>query len=154
MKDTLIEIKNNLQGNNSRADDAKNQINDLEHKEAKNNQLEQEEKRIHIAMVACGGVNPASKGLQYVEYSLPSTKRLDVEMDQGLPRSLIAVGLGVAAFAFAGHCVFQIWKPLEQLITETAQISSLSLSFYYKGGFEQTMSRREAKSYFGYKPIC
>ena len=74
----------------------------MEHKEAKNNQLEQEEKRIHIAMVACGGVNPASKGLQYVEYSLPSTKRLDVEMDQGLPRSLIAVGLGVAAFAFAG----------------------------------------------------
>ena len=36
--DTLIEIKNNLQGNNSRVDEAKNQINDLEHKEAKNNQ--------------------------------------------------------------------------------------------------------------------
>ena len=29
---TLIEIKNNLQGNNSRMDEAKNQINDLEHK--------------------------------------------------------------------------------------------------------------------------
>ena len=36
MKDTLIEIKNNLQGNNSRVDEAENQINDLEHKEAKN----------------------------------------------------------------------------------------------------------------------
>ena len=35
MKDTLIEIKNNLQGNNSRVDEAENQINDLEHKEAK-----------------------------------------------------------------------------------------------------------------------
>ena len=35
MKDTLIETKNNLQGNNSRVDEAKNQINDLEHKEAK-----------------------------------------------------------------------------------------------------------------------
>ena len=47
MKNTLIEIKNNLQGNNSRVDEAKNQINDLEHKEAKNNQSEQqEEKRI------------------------------------------------------------------------------------------------------------
>ena len=46
MKDTLIETKNNLQGNNSRVDEAKNQINDLEHKEAKNNQSEQEEKRI------------------------------------------------------------------------------------------------------------
>ena len=41
MKDTLIEIKNNLQGNHSRVDEAKNQINDLEHKEAKNNQSEQ-----------------------------------------------------------------------------------------------------------------
>ena len=28
MKDTLIEIKNNLQRNNSRVDEAKNQIND------------------------------------------------------------------------------------------------------------------------------
>ena len=46
MKDTLIEIKNNLQGN-SRVGEAKNQINDLEHKETKNNQSEQqEEKRI------------------------------------------------------------------------------------------------------------
>ena len=47
MKDTLIEIKNNLQGNNSRVDEAKNPINDLEHKEAKNNKSEQQEaKRI------------------------------------------------------------------------------------------------------------
>ena len=35
MKDTLVEIKNNLQGNNSRVDEAENQINDLEHKESK-----------------------------------------------------------------------------------------------------------------------
>ena len=41
---TLIEIKNNLQGNNSRMDEAKNQVNDLEQKEAKNNHTEQEEK--------------------------------------------------------------------------------------------------------------
>ena len=38
MKDTLIEIKNNLQGNNSRVNAAVNQINDLEHKEPKDNQ--------------------------------------------------------------------------------------------------------------------
>ena len=44
MKDTLTEIKNNLQGNNSRVDAAENQINDLEHKEAKNNQSEQEKR--------------------------------------------------------------------------------------------------------------
>ena len=35
IKKTLIEIKNNLQGNNSREDEAKKQINDLEHKEEK-----------------------------------------------------------------------------------------------------------------------
>ena len=35
MKDTLIEIKNNLQGNNSTEAEVNNQINDLEHKEAK-----------------------------------------------------------------------------------------------------------------------
>ena len=45
-KDILIEIKNNLQGNNSTVDEAKNQINDLQPKEAKNNHAEQEEKRI------------------------------------------------------------------------------------------------------------
>ena len=43
MNDTLTEIKNHLQGNNSRVDKAKNQINDLEHKEAKNNPSEGQE---------------------------------------------------------------------------------------------------------------
>ena len=45
MKDKLIEIKNNLQGNNSWVDEAKNQIKDLEHKEAKNNQSEQQQEK-------------------------------------------------------------------------------------------------------------
>ena len=44
-KGTLIEIRNNLQGNNSRVDKAKNQINDLEHKEEKDNHSEQEEEK-------------------------------------------------------------------------------------------------------------
>ena len=35
MKDTLIELKNNLQRNNSRMHKAENQMNDLEHKETK-----------------------------------------------------------------------------------------------------------------------
>ena len=35
MKDTLIEIKNNLQGNNRRFDEAENQINDLEQRKQK-----------------------------------------------------------------------------------------------------------------------
>ena len=46
-KDTLIEIKNNLQGDNGRVGEPQDQISNLEHKEAKNNQSEQqEEKRI------------------------------------------------------------------------------------------------------------
>ena len=45
MKDRLFEIKNNLQRNNSRVDEAKNQINDLKHKEEKNNQSEQQEEK-------------------------------------------------------------------------------------------------------------
>ena len=44
-KDTPIEIKNNLQGIYSRMDETKNQINNLELKEAKN-QSEEEEKQI------------------------------------------------------------------------------------------------------------
>ena len=46
MKDTLIEIKNNLQGNNSGVDEAENQINDLEHKAAKKQSKQQQEKKI------------------------------------------------------------------------------------------------------------
>ena len=41
MKDTLTEIKNNLQGINSRIDETENLISDLEYKEAKNTQSEQ-----------------------------------------------------------------------------------------------------------------
>ena len=35
MKDTLIEVRNHLQGNNSTVDEAENQISYLEYKEAK-----------------------------------------------------------------------------------------------------------------------
>ena len=42
---TLVKIKNNLQGNNCTVNEAENRINDLEYKEAKNNQSEQEEEK-------------------------------------------------------------------------------------------------------------
>ena len=52
MEYTLTEMKSNLQGINSRVDEAKNQIRDLEYKEAKNIQSEQqEEKRIQKVRV-------------------------------------------------------------------------------------------------------
>ena len=46
IKDTLTEMKNNLQGIKSGMDKTKNQSNDKEHKETKNNQSEQGKKRI------------------------------------------------------------------------------------------------------------
>ena len=46
MKDTLIKIKNNLQGNNRRVDEAENQINDLEHMVAKTRKKEFKKTRI------------------------------------------------------------------------------------------------------------
>ena len=45
MKDTLIKIKNNLQGINSTMDKDENQISSLEYKEAKNNQSKQKEEK-------------------------------------------------------------------------------------------------------------
>ena len=45
MKDTLTEMKNSLQGINSRKDEAKNQMNDLGYKEAKTTQQEQQEEK-------------------------------------------------------------------------------------------------------------
>ena len=38
-------IKKNLEGTNSEGDEAKNQINDLEHNKGKNNQSEQQEEK-------------------------------------------------------------------------------------------------------------
>uniref|UniRef100_F6YKU5 DnaJ heat shock protein family (Hsp40) member C15 n=1 Tax=Monodelphis domestica TaxID=13616 RepID=F6YKU5_MONDO len=99
------------------------------------------------------GAGPADENLRYAEYMSHAAKRPESDFDQGLARTLIAVGLGVAAFAFAGRYAFQIWKPLEQVITETAKkIQSPSLSSYYKGGFEQKMSRREASLILGISP--
>ena len=51
-KDTLIEIKNDLQGNNNRVDKTENEINDMEHKEAKttnqNNKKKKSKKKKRI----------------------------------------------------------------------------------------------------------
>ena len=51
MKVTLSETKKNLQGTNSGGDEAKNQINDLEHKEEENQSEEQEENRIFLKKI-------------------------------------------------------------------------------------------------------
>ncbi|XP_039376790.1 dnaJ homolog subfamily C member 15 isoform X1 [Mauremys reevesii] len=81
-------------------------------------------------------------------------RRGEPDMDRGLARTMMTVGLGVAAVAFAGRYAFQVWKPLEQVFTETAKkIATSSFSSYYKGGFEQKMSRREASLILGIRWI-
>ncbi|XP_035379776.1 dnaJ homolog subfamily C member 15 isoform X2 [Electrophorus electricus] len=48
---------------------------------------------------------------------------------------------------------FQLWKPLGQVITQTAKkFPSTAFSAYYKGGFEQKMTKREASLILGISP--
>ncbi|XP_062983488.1 dnaJ homolog subfamily C member 15 [Elgaria multicarinata webbii] len=96
----------------------------------------------------------SSESLRYAEYAARNSGGSNgPDINKGLARSIIAVGLGVAAVAFAGRYAFHLWKPLEQVITETARkISAANLSSYYKGGFEQKMNRREASLILGVSP--
>ncbi|XP_048396057.1 dnaJ homolog subfamily C member 15-like isoform X2 [Stegostoma tigrinum] len=65
-------------------------------------------------------------------------------------RTLIAVGLGIAAAAFAGRHAFRFWKPVQQIIVEMARtIPSPGFPTYYKGGFEAKMNKREANLILG-----
>ncbi|XP_069737126.1 dnaJ homolog subfamily C member 15 isoform X1 [Phaenicophaeus curvirostris] len=90
------------------------------------------------------------EGLRHAEYIRAPA---GAEPERGPAGTMIAVGLGIATVAFAGRYAFHLWKPLEQAITETAKrISTSSLSLYYKGGFEQKMSRREASLILGVSP--
>ncbi|XP_006639083.1 dnaJ homolog subfamily C member 15 [Lepisosteus oculatus] len=91
--------------------------------------------------------------LKYAEYSQKLNNRSDAEIDRKIGATLITVGLGVAAAAFAGRYTFHLWKPLGQVITETAKkMPASSFSSYYKGGFEQKMTRREASLILGVSP--
>ncbi|KAL7881759.1 hypothetical protein AOLI_G00086070 [Acnodon oligacanthus] len=91
--------------------------------------------------------------LRYAEYSPRSNTRSETDIDKRLGGTLIAVGLGVAAAGFAGRYAFHLWKPLGQAITETAKkFPSTAFSAYYKGGFEQKMTKREASLILGISP--
>ena len=73
MNDTLTEIKNHLQGNNSRVDKAKNQINGLEHKEAKRKKkIRMTKKRESKKSAASGTI---SRGPTFTSYECQREKR-------------------------------------------------------------------------------
>ncbi|KAM4608399.1 dnaJ homolog subfamily C member 15 [Polymixia lowei] len=104
-------------------------------------------------MVNSGGAADAADFMRYAEYTPRSNARSDTEIDRRLGGTLIAVGLGVAAAGFAGRYAFQLWKPLGQIFSETVKkMPSSVISSYYKGGFEQKMTKREASLILGISP--
>ncbi|XP_029967989.1 dnaJ homolog subfamily C member 15 [Salarias fasciatus] len=106
-------------------------------------------------MADAGGVT-ADGGdmMRYAEYCPKTNVRSDAEIDRRFGGALIAVGLGVAAAGFAGRYAFQLWKPLGQVFSDTVKkMPTSAFSAYYKGGFEQKMSRREASLILGISPV-
>ncbi|XP_064413805.1 dnaJ homolog subfamily C member 15 isoform X2 [Latimeria chalumnae] len=101
-------------------------------------------------MVVAGGME--LDALKHAEYTVKRSSS-EADIDKRIGGTLMVVGLGIAAAAFAGRYAFQLWKPLGQVITETAKkIPTASFSSYYRGGFEQKMTRREASLILGVSP--
>ncbi|XP_041700520.1 dnaJ homolog subfamily C member 15 [Coregonus clupeaformis] len=96
----------------------------------------------------------ANETMLYAEYNPQSNIRSETEIDKRLGGTLIAVGLGVAAAGFAGRYAFQLWKPLGQVLSQTAKKMPTSAfsSYHYKGGFDQKMTKREASLILGISP--
>ncbi|XP_058510781.1 dnaJ homolog subfamily C member 15 [Solea solea] len=91
--------------------------------------------------------------MRFAEYTPNSRAASDAAIDRRLGGTLIAVGLGVAAAGFAGRYAFQLWKPLGQVFSQTVKkMPSSAFSSYYKGGFDQKMSKREASLILGISP--
>ncbi|KAF4086963.1 hypothetical protein AMELA_G00090140 [Ameiurus melas] len=105
-------------------------------------------------MASTGGrVATDSDLLRYAEYTPRPNQRSEADIDKRVGSTLIAVGLGVAVAGLAGRYAFHLWKPLGQVITETAKkFPSSAFSAYYKGGFEQKMTKREASLVLGISP--
>uniref|UniRef100_A0A672YFL2 J domain-containing protein n=1 Tax=Sphaeramia orbicularis TaxID=375764 RepID=A0A672YFL2_9TELE len=92
-------------------------------------------------MAAAGGVTVEGGDLmRYAEYSPKTNVRSDAEID----RQLVSISRRYA---------FQLWKPLGQVFSEKVRkMPTLAFSAYYKGGFEQKMSKREACLVLGISP--
>uniref|UniRef100_A0A3B4CL89 J domain-containing protein n=1 Tax=Pygocentrus nattereri TaxID=42514 RepID=A0A3B4CL89_PYGNA len=79
--------------------------------------------------------------LRYAEYTAKSNTRSETDIDRRLVSKCFC------------RYAFHLWKPLGQAITETAKkFPSTAFSAYYKGGFEQKMTKREASLILGISP--
>ncbi|XP_029314897.1 dnaJ homolog subfamily C member 15 [Cottoperca gobio] len=106
-------------------------------------------------MANAGRMTVDGELLRNAEYTPKTNVRSDASIDTRLGGTLIAVGLGVTAAAFAGRYAFQLWKPLGQVFSETVRkMPTSAFSPYYKGGFEEKMSKREASLILGISPAC
>lgn len=65
--------------------------------------------------------------------------------------SLILAGLGIAGAAYAGRFAMQAAKKVNwaQVKKVMPAIPEISLNAYYKGGFDSTMTKREASLILG-----
>ncbi|GCB66606.1 hypothetical protein scyTo_0012033, partial [Scyliorhinus torazame] len=69
--------------------------------------------------------------------------------------TMIAVGLTVAAAAFAGRYVVKAMKHMEPALKQTIQnLPKSAFSGYYRGGFEAKMTKREAALVLGVSPTA
>uniref|UniRef100_A0A3P8ZPA0 DnaJ (Hsp40) homolog, subfamily C, member 15 n=1 Tax=Esox lucius TaxID=8010 RepID=A0A3P8ZPA0_ESOLU len=105
-------------------------------------------------MANASGVTMEGETMRSTDYNPQSYIRSDTEIDKRLGGTLIAVGLGVAAASFAGRYAFQLWKPLGLVLSQTVKKMPTSAfsSHFYKGGFEQKMTKREASLILGISP--
>ncbi|XP_065669527.1 dnaJ homolog subfamily C member 15 isoform X2 [Hydra vulgaris] len=68
--------------------------------------------------------------------------------------SLIVAGLSIAGVAYAGRLAINLSKKINwnQVQKAMPSIADISINAYYKGGFEQKMSKREASLILGVSP--
>uniref|UniRef100_A0A3B5QPH8 DnaJ (Hsp40) homolog, subfamily C, member 15 n=1 Tax=Xiphophorus maculatus TaxID=8083 RepID=A0A3B5QPH8_XIPMA len=99
--------------------------------------------------MATTGAAAMDETMRYAEYSPKTNVRNDAEIDRRLVSVRVVVGELFSRYAF------QLWKPLGQAFSETVKkMPSAGFSSYYKGGFEQKMSRREAGLILGVSPAA
>uniref|UniRef100_A0A3B4YIH2 DnaJ (Hsp40) homolog, subfamily C, member 15 n=1 Tax=Seriola lalandi dorsalis TaxID=1841481 RepID=A0A3B4YIH2_SERLL len=88
--------------------------------------------------------------MRYAEYTPKTTARSDAEID----RRLVSIFRHLEELCGICRYAFQLWKPLGQVFSETVKkMPTSAFSSYYKGGFEQKMSKREASLILGISPV-
>uniref|UniRef100_A0A8D0HEV5 Mitochondrial import inner membrane translocase subunit TIM14 n=1 Tax=Sphenodon punctatus TaxID=8508 RepID=A0A8D0HEV5_SPHPU len=69
--------------------------------------------------------------------------------------TMIAVGLTIAAAGYAGRYALQAMKHMEPQVKQALQsLPKSAFGGYYRGGFEQKMTKREAALILGVSPTA